>query len=122
MKKIVFVCLLFVLQSVNALSLSLTNDPVGLDFYPNKPVVINNNNTQNLQYMCEMHVNEHADNTLLIKQVKGSGVVNGTTLEPGRTLYLTIRQLQTMTVLAQKGARLQFTNLGTKLIRGLCYQ
>lgn len=122
MHKLIALFFLMLCQCANAISWSLADNPVNIDFKPNQPVVITNTKNQSLQYMCEMRVNTSSDNTLLIKQLKGNGVVNGTTLESGRTLYLTIRQLQTMTVIAEKGASIQFTNLGTLLMRGVCYQ
>lgn len=122
MNKLIAVLFLLVCQHANAISDIVVDDPVNYDFRPSKPITMTNTKGQNVQYICEMHVNAGSDNTLLIKQLNGNSVVNGTSLEKGRTLYLTVRQLQTMTVLVKKGAVIQFTNIGTYLIRGVCYQ
>ncbi len=121
MNKFLFLIFLTLVQCIYAAPMSFAADPVNYNFQPRQPITLANTISQTIQYACEMHVNVSFDNTLLIKQLKGSGVVNGTSLQKGRTLYLTIRQMQTMTIIASPGASMQFTNLGGYLIRGICY-
>ncbi|WP_367606186.1 hypothetical protein [Legionella sp. W05-934-2] len=123
MNKLTTLLLLIMCQCVVALPIQGTMDAVNIDFPPKQPVVIKNNKSSPVQYMCEMHVNTSSasDNTLFIKQLNGDSVVNGTTLPKGHTLYLTIRPLQTLSIIANQAANIQFTNLGAYLMRGNCY-
>ena len=63
------------------------------EFLPNKPVAMKNATSKSIQMWCEMHVDSLAENSFFIREIRGRSEVNGTTLDKGNSMNLTIRNV-----------------------------
>lgn len=91
------------------------------EFLPKTPRIISSDNKQTLTTWCEMHVDALADNTLFIKQLRGQGEVNGTTLNTGYSMSYTVRPYETIQIIISQNGQIQFTNIGSSRISAICY-
>ena len=119
-RPIAFFLFLFI-GDVSASSLEIQSTTAKYDFLPNKPVTVTNSTSKEIQKWCEMHVDSYADNTLYIKQIRGQGEINGTTLSTGYSMHLTVKQLQTMQIVINANSQIQLTSLSSYVISAICH-
>lgn len=91
------------------------------EFLPNKPTTMTNSTPKTIRIWCEMHVDGLADNTIYIKELRGQSEVNGTTLQRGNSMYLTIKPLQTIQLVLNTNSQIQFKNLSSFKMVGHCH-
>lgn len=104
----------------SAFAYALQPMTIEYDLYPNKPVSIINSTTQTVKSMCSIVADSSITNTLLIRQLTGSGLVNGTTLKRGQSLFLTVNNMQTLTVIQNSKSEIEFNNIGSFVIKAFC--
>lgn len=90
------------------------------DFPPGEAVILTNTLATPLSTQCEMHVTTNVSHSMAITVLKGSGVINGTSIKKGESMVLTVRQMQRIPVIAVKDAQAQFTNLGSYVVKASC--
>ncbi|KTD18520.1 hypothetical protein [Legionella israelensis] len=120
-RSIAFFLLFLLTGDVTAAALEAQPSAIKYEFLPNKPVIMTNSTSKNIQMWCEMHVDSYADNTFYIKQLRGRGEVNGTTLNTGNSMNISVKQLQTMQIVINANSQIQFTSLSSYVISAICH-
>lgn len=97
----------------------LPNEINNYDLLPGQPITLQNIQPNTVILRCEVHF---ATSTyhVLVKGVKGSSIINGTTINPGQTMTLQVYQMQVIPIIANVGAQTQFTNLSSNILRLAC--
>lgn len=87
---------------------------------PGAAITVNNSLNQAISAYCLIHAVDFAVNSISIKMVHGSSVVNGTSIQPGGISVHNIYNTQFLPITASSDATALITNRGDYLIQAEC--
>lgn len=98
------------------LSLGYTIDYV---FQPNEPQDLVNNFFFTIEANCKIESTDESDD-ILGKILSGSGSLNSNKLNKGEEITLTVRNKDTLHIVAPSGSKVRLTNLGLNELTAKC--
>lgn len=110
-----FCAILLLSKSLNAENLISRT----YEFEPDKPQIIDNPLFWKLDTWCDIETNENED-LLAGVMKKKNGEINGNILKEGQSISILVRNKDKMHILADVGAKVEITNLGTSIVIATC--
>lgn len=91
-----------------------------VQLHPGKTLVITNTLGIQAKVLCEVHLVENKTHSIAITALRGSGSINGTSISAGQRMIQALHHLQTLSIVANKNAQAEFTNISDMVIIAYC--
>lgn len=86
---------------------------------PNTPIVLTNYTIFTINALCNIETSDES-NLIHAKVLKRSGELNGTVINTGDELDLTVHQGDKLSLTAKSAAQVELTNKGPHMVKALC--